>query len=137
MIAEPVIPAGARRLMTNSGKYAHYGPGLVGRGLRFAGIEACVEAACTGEATADPPAWLAGRAEASRRRPSPGRPVPGPQRPTVHSIWPWGSSVAVKTRLSALRPKGGEVDGQVVLVGTGEADRVELRHGLQGRHAMR
>ena len=58
MIAEPVIPPGARRLMTNSGKYAHYGPGLVGRGLRFAGLDACVEAACTGLASPAPPAWL-------------------------------------------------------------------------------
>lgn len=60
MIAEPVIPPAARRLMTNSGKYAHYGPGLVGRGLRFAGLEGCVEAACTGIAPPGPPAWLAG-----------------------------------------------------------------------------
>ena len=59
MIAEPVIPPAARRLMTNSGKYAHYGPGLVGRGLRFGSLERCIEAACTGVAPADPPGWLA------------------------------------------------------------------------------
>jgi len=58
MIAEPVIPPGARRLLTNSGKYAHYGPGLAGRSFRFAGLEACIEAACTGLSPAEPPAWL-------------------------------------------------------------------------------
>jgi predicted aconitase/predicted aconitase with swiveling domain len=60
MIGEPVIPLEARRLMTNSGKYAHYGPGLVGRQVRFAGLEACVEAACRGALPVTPPAWLAG-----------------------------------------------------------------------------
>ncbi len=46
--------------MTNSGKYAHYGPGLTGRALRFGGIAACAEAAVTGRAPQDLPPWLAG-----------------------------------------------------------------------------
>ena len=48
--------------MTNSAKYAHYGPGLSGRRMRFGSLADCVEAACTGKAMSGPPAWL--RAEA-------------------------------------------------------------------------
>ncbi|WP_145012160.1 cis-3-hydroxy-L-proline dehydratase [Pseudomonas oryzihabitans] len=58
MLGEPLVPPGARTLLTNSGKFAHYGPGLTGRELRFAGLAACAEAACTGLAPAGPPAWL-------------------------------------------------------------------------------
>jgi predicted aconitase len=46
MLSEPVIPPTVRTLMTNSGKYAHYALGLVGRGVRFGGMAKCVEAAC-------------------------------------------------------------------------------------------
>ena len=58
MLGEPLVPTQARTLLTNSGKFAHYGPGLTGRELRFAGLAACVEAACSALAPADPPAWL-------------------------------------------------------------------------------
>ncbi|KUM38704.1 cis-3-hydroxy-L-proline dehydratase [Pseudomonas sp. EpS/L25] len=58
MLGEPLVPPQARTLLTNSGKFAHYGPGLTGRDLRFAGLAACVEAACTGLAPAELPAWL-------------------------------------------------------------------------------
>jgi Aconitase X len=34
-ISEPVFPSRARTLVTNSGKYAYYGPGLSGRSVRF------------------------------------------------------------------------------------------------------
>ena len=59
MLGEPLVPPHARTLLTNSGKFAHYGPGLTGRELRFAGLAACVEAACTGLAPPGPPDWLA------------------------------------------------------------------------------
>ena len=67
MLAEPVIPPTARTLMTNSGKYAHYAPGLVGRRVHFASLAECVESACTGVASGRLPAWLhaAARAEAA------------------------------------------------------------------------
>jgi cis-L-3-hydroxyproline dehydratase len=58
-ISEPVFPPGTRALMTNSGKYAHYGPGLSGRAVRFGGLSACAEAAVTGHATRTLPTWLA------------------------------------------------------------------------------
>lgn len=50
MLDEPLVPPGARTLMTNSAKYAHYAPGLVGRQVRFAGLAGCVEAAVGGRA---------------------------------------------------------------------------------------
>jgi len=58
-ITEPVFPADARTLMTNSGKYAHYAPGLCGRAVRFGGLADCARAAQTGKAATDRPAWLA------------------------------------------------------------------------------
>jgi predicted aconitase len=58
MLDEPVIPPAVRTLMTNSGKYAHYAPGLVGREVQFGSMAACVEAACSGKAQQEPPAWL-------------------------------------------------------------------------------
>lgn len=59
-VMQPIVPPGARTILTNSGKYAHYGPGLSGKQVRFAGLAACVEAAVTGSAQAGPPAWLVG-----------------------------------------------------------------------------
>ena len=59
MLGEPVIPPAARTLMTNSGKYAHYAPGLVGRKVHFASLAECVDAACTANASGRLPAWLA------------------------------------------------------------------------------
>ncbi|MBD9440352.1 aconitase X [Pseudomonas sp. PDM04] len=58
MLGEPVIPPGATTLMTNSGKYAHYAPGLVGRAVHFASLAECVDAACTGAASGRLPTWL-------------------------------------------------------------------------------
>ncbi|KAK5084747.1 hypothetical protein LTR05_005825 [Lithohypha guttulata] len=58
MIEEPVIKKDVRNLMTNSAKYAHYAPGMVKKGVHFGSLEACVEAACTGEVKGDLPGWL-------------------------------------------------------------------------------
>ncbi|WP_281968445.1 aconitase family protein [Roseovarius nanhaiticus] len=57
-ISEPVFPPSAKVLMTNSGKYAHYAPGLSGRKVRFGSLTDCAEAAVTGIAPDHPPAWL-------------------------------------------------------------------------------
>jgi hypothetical protein len=59
MLEEPVVPVAAKVIMTNSGKYAHYAPGLTGREVHFGSLAACVETACTGLATGQLPAWLA------------------------------------------------------------------------------
>ena len=58
MLGEPVIPPAARNLMTNSGKYAHYAPGLVGRKVHFASLAECVDEACSATASGRLPQWL-------------------------------------------------------------------------------
>jgi cis-L-3-hydroxyproline dehydratase len=58
MITEPIIPPLAKTIMTNSGKYAHYGPGLTGRRFHFGSIEECVSAACTGVRRKMKPNWM-------------------------------------------------------------------------------
>lgn len=58
LISEPVFPPDARVVITNSGKYAHYGPGLSGREVRFGGLADCAEAAVTGFADGATPSWM-------------------------------------------------------------------------------
>jgi predicted aconitase/predicted aconitase with swiveling domain len=58
MLGEPVVPPHVQTLMTNSAKYAHYAPGLVGRLVRFGSLGDCIEAACTGRAEPALPVWL-------------------------------------------------------------------------------
>jgi cis-L-3-hydroxyproline dehydratase len=57
-ISEPVFPTRTRAVMTNSGKYAHYGPGLSGRAVRFGSLADCVTAALNGRAPVRLPDWL-------------------------------------------------------------------------------
>ena len=57
-VSEPVVPPAARTILTNSAKYAHYGPGLTGRLLRFASLADCVEAAVTGRLVHRVPDWI-------------------------------------------------------------------------------
>lgn len=57
-ISEPVFPPEARVLMTNSGKYAHYGPGLSGREVRFGSLADCAAAARSGRVPKAVPGWL-------------------------------------------------------------------------------
>jgi len=56
MIEAPLIPPKAEYIMTNSGKYAHYAPGLTGCTMHFGTLAACIEAACTGLASPIEPA---------------------------------------------------------------------------------
>lgn len=57
-ITEPVFPAETSVIMTNSGKYAHYGQGLTGRNMRFGSLEDCAAAALTGRVEPGLPSWL-------------------------------------------------------------------------------
>ncbi|RYO12282.1 hypothetical protein AA0111_g12598 [Alternaria arborescens] len=57
-IRDPVIKKEARCIMTNSGKYAHYGPGLTGREFCFGSLSECIASACTGQWEAKVPEWL-------------------------------------------------------------------------------
>ncbi|KAF2626781.1 hypothetical protein BU25DRAFT_469794 [Macroventuria anomochaeta] len=57
-IRDPVIKKDVKCIMTNSGKYAHYGPGLTGREFCFGGLEECVESACSGRWEGNMPEWI-------------------------------------------------------------------------------
>lgn len=57
-ISEPVFPPEANTLMTNSGKYAHYAPGLSQRAVRFGSLAQCAQTARTGFAPEHPPLWI-------------------------------------------------------------------------------
>lgn len=57
-IRDPVIKSDVKCIMTNSGKYAHYGPGLTGREFCFGSLSECVQTACTGRWEAEVPEWL-------------------------------------------------------------------------------
>ncbi|MBV2142146.1 aconitase family protein [Falsochrobactrum sp. TDYN1] len=59
-ISEPVFPSASKTLMTNSGKYAHYGPALSGRAVRFGSLMSCAQAALTGHVAPGLPGWLRG-----------------------------------------------------------------------------
>ncbi len=58
-ISRPVFPVDARTVLTTSGKYAHYGPGLSGCAVRLGTLDDCVEALATGRAPPRLPGWLA------------------------------------------------------------------------------
>ncbi|OOF90703.1 hypothetical protein ASPCADRAFT_178694 [Aspergillus carbonarius ITEM 5010] len=60
MIAAPIIPSSNHAIMTNSGKYAHYGPGLTGRKFYIGSLARCVDAACRGRPSERRPCWLGG-----------------------------------------------------------------------------
>jgi len=60
MVFAPMLPSGMQRLMTNSAKFAHYGPGITQREMHFASLEACIAAAATGMTDRQPPRWLQG-----------------------------------------------------------------------------
>ena len=57
-ISEPVFPRATCTVMTNSGKYAHYGPGLSGRALRFGSLADCARTAHSRRAPRTLPHWL-------------------------------------------------------------------------------
>lgn len=57
-ITEPVFPEATCSVMTNSGKYAHYGPGLSGRPVRLGSLADCARAAVSGDAPQVLPRWL-------------------------------------------------------------------------------
>ncbi|WID94977.1 aconitase X [Bosea vestrisii] len=59
-ITRPVFPEQAKVVLTTSGKYAHYGPGLSGCVVRLGTLDDCIEAALTGVAPARLPGWLVG-----------------------------------------------------------------------------
>ena len=57
VVSPPLVPSGARTLMTNSAKYAHYGPGILGVDAVFGSTEACIESAIAGRVIEDEGPW--------------------------------------------------------------------------------
>mmetsp|Transcript_14601 Transcript_14601/g.26394 ORF Transcript_14601/g.26394 Transcript_14601/m.26394 type:complete len:88 (+) Transcript_14601:1713-1976(+) len=77
LLEPPIIPSNPKSaILTNSGKYAHYGPGLTNRRVRFGSMYDCVEAAKSGRVESGAnesigsggslPQWL-GRSFSTRR----------------------------------------------------------------------
>ncbi len=57
VVVTPVIEAKGGVLMTNSGKFAHYSPSLIGHEVVFGSLSECVESAIAGQVVRDPSAW--------------------------------------------------------------------------------
>ena len=57
IVVAPLVKKTARVLMTNSAKYAHYGPGLLGVTSVFGTTEECVESAVLGHVVRDGSPW--------------------------------------------------------------------------------
>jgi predicted aconitase len=57
ILASPMLPADVRRLMTNSGKYAYYSPGLLGATVVFGSLQDCVDSAREGRIVRDHSLW--------------------------------------------------------------------------------
>ncbi|KAL1406662.1 hypothetical protein Q8F55_008368 [Vanrija albida] len=53
-----IVKTDDTHLVTNSAKYAHYGPGIVGRPVLLTNLAACVDAAVAGTVDVRPPPWL-------------------------------------------------------------------------------
>lgn len=58
MVDAQQVAAFEGALMTNSAKFAHYGPGITNRQFHFTSLAACIEAACSGVHRASVPHWL-------------------------------------------------------------------------------
>lgn len=59
VVAPPLVPPGAQVLMTDSAKYAHYGPGLLGMDAVYGSTEACIASAVAGRVIHDDTGWTA------------------------------------------------------------------------------
>ncbi|NIP18944.1 MAG: DUF521 domain-containing protein [Xanthomonadales bacterium] len=57
VVVTPVLEAASGVLMTNSGKFAHYSPSLIGHEVLFGSLGECLESAVTGSLQRDPDAW--------------------------------------------------------------------------------
>jgi hypothetical protein len=57
ILATPMLPKSVRRLMTSSGKYALYSPGLLGVEVAYGSLEECVLSAVEGRVTRAPSPW--------------------------------------------------------------------------------
>jgi len=58
VLAMPSLPDGVRVLMTNSGKYAYYSPGLLGTDVVYGSLADCVSSAVAGSVERDDSLWM-------------------------------------------------------------------------------
>lgn len=59
ILATPMLPPSVKRLMTNSGKYAYYSPGLLGVEVAYGSVADCVRSAIEGRVVRDESLWSA------------------------------------------------------------------------------
>jgi hypothetical protein len=57
ILATPMLPAGIHTLMTNSGKYAYYAPGMLNTRVTYGSLADCVESAIVGRVVRDETLW--------------------------------------------------------------------------------
>ena len=57
ILATPMLSKSVRTLMTNSGKYALYSPGLLDVHVAYGSLEDCIESAVTGKVVRSPSPW--------------------------------------------------------------------------------
>jgi len=57
VLATPMLPKTIQVLMTNSGKYAHYAPGLLSTKMVFGSLQDCVDSATEGRVVRDESLW--------------------------------------------------------------------------------
>lgn len=57
ILATPMLPTGINTLMTNSGKYAYYAPGLLNTIVTYGSLADCVESAVVGRVVRDETLW--------------------------------------------------------------------------------
>jgi hypothetical protein len=57
ILATPMLPSGIKTLMTNSGKYAYYAPGLLNTIVTYGSLADCVESAVMGRVVRDETLW--------------------------------------------------------------------------------
>jgi hypothetical protein len=57
ILATPMLPSGIKILMTNSGKYAYYAPGLLNTIVTYGSLADCVESAIAGRVIRDETLW--------------------------------------------------------------------------------
>ncbi|MGH6931285.1 MAG: aconitase X, partial [Dongiaceae bacterium] len=57
VVVTPILPAGSGVLMTNSGKFAHYGPANTGYEVIYGSLADCVASAVAGKVMRDESLW--------------------------------------------------------------------------------
>ena len=57
IVVAPLIDRGVRSMMTNSAKYAHYAPGLIGTQVVYGSTEECLDSAVAGRVVRSTAAW--------------------------------------------------------------------------------